>query len=123
MQVTPAQSNMPAVVAPYPLGDTRGRANDFYVPQTVGADLEPEQSRRFCGLVLAVVGVDVVINQMHQAIKGRVALLVPRFNLLLVKLRVVLLRRGHNGVVIGIVGLDYDPSWRKAPTGPSGNLT
>ena len=77
MQVTPAQSNMPAVVAPYPLGNTRGRANDFYVAQTVGADLEPEQSRRFCGLALAGGGVDVVINKMYQAIEGRVALLVP----------------------------------------------
>ena len=114
---------MPAVMAPYPLGNTRGRTNDFYVAQTVGADLEPEQSRRFCGLTLASCGVDVVINQMHQAIKGRIALLLPRFNFLLVKLRVVLLRRSHNGVMIGIVGLDYDLSWREAPTGPPGNLT
>ena len=62
MQVTPAQSHVPAVVAPHSLGNTRGRANDFHVGQTVGTDLEPAQPGSLRCLALAGGGVDVVIN-------------------------------------------------------------
>jgi hypothetical protein len=85
VQVAASQHDMPSVMASHALGDARGRADNLHVGQALGVGFLPEHSGHDAGLALASSGVDILVHQMRQAVKGRIALLVAGLDFSLVQ--------------------------------------
>jgi hypothetical protein len=123
MQVAAPQCYVPPVMPSDSLRDARRRANNLYVSQALRRYAFPQQPGCRAGLTLAGSSVHVPTYQVHQAVKGRVPLLLSGLDLSLVQGQVVLLRCGQNDVVVWVVGLDDDPPRSWASAGPTGYLT
>ena len=68
------------------------------------------------GILLAYLGIQMLMHHMDQPAEGRVPLLPAVAYLLLVEAGVVLSGGRGDGIVMGIVSLDYDPSRDSPPS-------
>ena len=74
LQVTPSQDNMPAITSAHPLRYAGGWPNYFHIGQAPAIGPLAKHTGHGGSLPLASCGADVLVNQVHQPVKWRIAL-------------------------------------------------
>lgn len=107
--ISASNDYLPAISASDPLGMGGGWSDQGSVGEALRVSLFSKEKHHSFSLLLAAIGVGMGINQSHQLVEWRIAILIPEGYLLFIEGTEILFTGGNNGIMLRGVGLDDDP--------------